>query len=548
MIRARRVALRTDLLAAALVASPLVRAPFLLNLFDDVVLVIDRERLEQDERGHVSWVGAVAGDATSAVSFTWNGGTLVGSVVTRGAAYELATTADGAVMVRERAPLSGVTELPPRVPARREVRPAVRDANLTAATVVVDVLVAYTAAARTQAGGTAQMEAAIANAVAVTNTAFQRSGVDAVLRAAATVEGSYLESTTPFDPILADLDAISPGGVASTAVEALRSATGADLVALITGRTGPSVCGVAWLGPATVAAYSVTEHVCLAAGQWSFSHELAHNFGANHAPGDGGAPPPNVPYAQGYRAGAIRTLMAYADPGFYYPRLLNFSSGTVREPMPAGLPTGTSLQDNARRLNETAATVAAYRTAPIPAPPPPDAFAASVSGTTVTLSWTPATPGGAVSSFEVEVGPAPGSAAYGRVALTQSPTSFPNVPAGAYYMRLRSVGAGGSSAPSAEVAAVVSPSCAAPGSPSLSAVVGAGLVSLVWSAPPGSAPPSYYLGVGSMPDSDDLGIFPMGAATSVSATPPAGTYYARVVAANACGVGPVSSALAVTVP
>ena len=385
VVRARRVALRTDLLAAALVATPSPRAPFLLNLFDDVVLTIDRERLERDARGHASWVGAVAGDATSTASLTWNGGTLVGGVVTRGVAYDLATVDDGAVLVRERLPMTGVRELPPRVPAAGAARLAAGEPMLTAHAAVIDVLVAYTAAARVQAGGAAQMAAAIANALAVTNTAFQRSGVDAVVREAGIIEGSYAEATTPFDPILSDLDAISPGGVASAAVEAARAASGADLVALITGRTGPSICGVAWLGPATVAAYSVTEQVCLAAGQWSFSHELGHNFGANHAPGDGGAPPPTVPYAQAYREGPVRTLMAYADPGFYHPRILNFSSATVREPMPAGVPTGTSLQDNARRLNETAATVAGYRTAPHPVPPAPEAFAASVSGTTVTL-------------------------------------------------------------------------------------------------------------------------------------------------------------------
>jgi len=292
----------------------------------------------------------------------------------------------------------------------------------------------------------------------------------------------------------------------------------------------------------------VTEQVCLAAGQWSFSHELGHNLGANHAPGDGGAPPPAVPYAQAYREGPVRTLMAYADPGLYYPRILNFSSGTVREPMPGDVPTGTSLQDAARRLHETAASVAGYRTVPSPVPPAPDAFVAEVSGTTVTLSWTPASVGGAVSSFEVEVSPTPGSAAFGRVTLTQSPAYFPNVPAGTYYMRLRSVGPGGTSAPSADVAAVVAPTCSTPGLPSLSAVVSEGLVAITWSASSGSSPPSYYLGVGSAPGSDDLGVFSMGAATAVPATPPRGRYYLRVAAVNLCGAGPVSAVVTATVP
>ncbi len=547
--RTRRMALRPDLLAAALVATPSPRAPFLLNLFDDVVLTVDRERLERDMRGHVTWVGAVAGDATSTASFTWNGGTFVGGVVTRGIAYELTTAADGAVVVRQHLPMTGVRELPPRVPAAQAPRLVTGAARLTAHAAVIDVLVAYTASARVQAGGAAQMAAAIANALAVTNTAFQRSGVTAMVREAGIIEASYAEATTPFDPILADLDAISPGGIASAAVEAARAASGADLVALITGRSGPSVCGVAWLGPAPVAAYSVTEQVCLAAGQWSFSHELGHNFGANHAPGDGGAPPPSVPYAQAYREGPVRTLMAYADPAIYYPRILNFSSATVREPPPDGVPTGTSLQDNARRLHDTAATLADYRTAPRPVPPAPEAFAASVSGTTVTLSWTPTRAGGSVSAFDVEGGPTPGSAAYGRLTFTASPATLTDVPPGTYYLRLRSVGPDGTSAPSSEVAAVVPAPCAVPGLPSLTAVVRAGTVAITWSAAAGSSVPSYYyLGVGSAPATDDLGIYFMGTATTVSATPPTGTYYLRVAAASACGLGPASPVVTVTVP
>ena len=133
--------------------------------------------------------------------------------------------------------------------------------------------------------------------------------------------------------------------------------------------------------------------------------------------------------------------------------------------------------------------------------------------------------------------------------LTQSPTTLAEVPPGTYYLRLRSVGPNGTSAPSSEIAAVVTAPCTAPGLPSLTAVVNAGTVAITWSAAAGSSAPAYYyLGVGSAPGTDDLGIYFMGAATTVSATPPAGTYYLRVVAASACGIGPTSPVVAVTVP
>ena len=73
-----------------------------------------------------------------------------------------------------------------------------------------------------------------------------------------------------------------------------------------------------------------------------------------------GSPPSFPAYARAYREGPIRTLMAYALPGSP-PRLLNFSSAIVREPAVIGLPTGNSLQDNARQIREAADLVAGFR-------------------------------------------------------------------------------------------------------------------------------------------------------------------------------------------
>lgn len=543
--RTRRVAFRSDLLTAALVPGSAARAPFVLNLFADVVVAIERERLEVNARGQAAWVGAVVGDAGSLATLTWDGRHMAGSVVTRGVAYEFASDGSGEAIVRQRLPMEGLVELAPRLPRDPPALRADQPAAPAATAPVIDLLIFYTAAARTRAGGTAQIELELANAVAVTNTAFLRSAANATIRAVNVAEVPYVESAAPGQPIVYDLEVMSPGGAASAAVETARTLAGADLVMLITGRATPQACGIAWIGPSPAAVYSVTEQACLFAGQWSFSHELGHNFGADHAPGD--SVQQGVAYARGYRAGAVRTLMAYADPSAYVPRILNYSSATVVEPAPMGSPTGTSLQDNARRINETAAILANY-TAMNTAPAPPTAFAASVSGTSVTLSWAPAAWSTEVSSFTLEAGPTAQSSIFGQVSLAQSPAVFTDVPPGTYYLRLRSSGPGGVSAPTPDVIATVAPPCVPPGRPTLSVSFNGGTVTLTWSSSAGSSLATYVLGVGTEPGTENLGIYQVGTLSTLVASPLAGTYYVRVAATNSCGAGPASATVAVTVP
>ncbi len=94
----------------------------------------------------------------------------------------------------------------------------------------------------------------------------------------------------------------------------------------------------------------------------------------------------------------------------------------------------------------------------------------------------------------------------------------------------------------------VGPTCAAPGAGTLSASVANGTVTLDWSASSGTGPFHYSLAVGSSAGGSEHGVHAMGAATAVVATPPPGTYYVRVLAANACGVGGASPDVVVTVP
>ncbi len=546
--RSRQLRVSATALGELLHAGSPRRAALALNLFPDVVLTIARERLETGLRGHTTWVGHVEGDDLSTVSLTWDGQVLSGGVVTRGRSFDLVPSGTGTVAVVERAAGSPPVELPSlEPPAQREAGAYVQDFAADDSTARIDLLVVYTPAARAKVGGTAQIESQLANAVAVTNTAFQRSGVNAVLTAVGLREIAYTEGSG----LNEDLSAISGGGGANPAIEALRGATGADLVALVTGRpTTAGGCGVAWLGPSNGYGFSVTEQACMYAGQWTFTHELGHNFGARHAPGDSSDTTPTcASYPCGYREGVVRTLMAYYQAGAAAARVLNFSSATVREPVGTGVPTGNSLQDNARRLGETVGAVANYRTALPPAsvPDAPTQFAATVVGSTVTLAWLPPAAGAIVSGYQLEAGSAPGAANILSTAVAGSPLAVGSVPAGIYYVRLRSVNPAGRSGPTADVTVVVG-GCTPPGAIVLSAQRSGGVVTLAWTVPSGTAPFTYTLGAGSVPGAIDRGLFPMGGVTGYAVAPPPGAYFVKAVAANACGQGPVSNEVLVAVP
>ncbi|MGE3276319.1 MAG: fibronectin type III domain-containing protein [Vicinamibacterales bacterium] len=90
----------------------------------------------------------------------------------------------------------------------------------------------------------------------------------------------------------------------------------------------------------------------------------------------------------------------------------------------------------------------------------------------------------------------------------------------------------------------------APGAPAaVEASVQSGKVALSWTAPEGEAPTSYVIEAGSAPGESNQGTFvTAGSATSFEREAPAGTYYVRVFARNACGTSPAASEVAVTVP
>lgn len=264
---------------------------------------------------------------------------------------------------------------PLRDPGCRAIPPSEDDRNDQAAARlgnpcddgdILDVLVKWTPAARIQAGGDIAIRSLAEASVAISNHVYATSDVRVRMRAVGYGETeSYDLDLT--DQVLTHLRVNGDGYLDS--VHAEREMVGADLVALIQG-TSSYWCGVAYLlgVPAADYGFSCTVWSC-ALGNLTFTHEVGHNQGCCHAPGDGGGCTTGgvFPYSTGHRftgdSGTLwRTVMAYS-PGSRWPRLS--SPDVLHDGTPTGLP-GENGSDNARTVRETAETMANFRCSVIP--------------------------------------------------------------------------------------------------------------------------------------------------------------------------------------
>jgi len=225
-------------------------------------------------------------------------------------------------------------------------------------------------------------------------------------------------------------------------------------------------------------------------------------------------------------APATSTAVGNVPPGTYYVRLRAQNALGTSAPTP-----------------ERAVTVGACA-----APGPPASFTGSSNDQTVTLQWTPPTTGVA-QGYQVVAGSAPGLANLAVLPFPGTVTSTTQVaPYGTYYVRVLATNVCGTSAPSQEITLVVQPCAAAPANPTgLTRSVSGGIVTLGWSAAAGAT--SYTIVAGSATGGSNLAVFATGtAATSLVTPAPAGTYYVRVIATNACGQSGASNEVTVVVP
>jgi hypothetical protein len=190
-------------------------------------------------------------------------------------------------------------------------------------------------------------------------------------------------------------------------------------------------------------------------------------------------------------------------------------------------------------------------------PPPPSApgapgqLAASVSGSNVTLTWSPPESGGAPTTYVIAAGSASGWSNLAHFATGSTLTTFTaiDVPPGMYFVRVGAQNATGSGPPSNEVTLTVGQSCTAAPPSALQYTVSGSLVTLTWApAAGGVAPTSYLVEAGTSVALTDIGTFNTGwPTTTFAAHAPPGVYFVRLRAATPCGVSAPTTDIVIVV-
>ena len=221
------------------------------------------------------------------------------------------------------------------------------------ATSNVDVMLIYTSAAKYGAGSESNIRALAQQSVDQMNLSLSNSQVDANITLVYTGEVAYTETGSGYT----DLDWVTNNsGVAS-----LRNQYGADLVGFLVENPG-NLCGLGWYmaNPSPNFAsrgFQVTRRNCM--GGWTVAHEFGHNMGLQHDEANAGGRLGPYQYNYGHiLSNNYHTIMAYGSSCNWCPVINNLSNPDVSF---RGVPTGTAYHNNARRLNDTRAIVAAFR-------------------------------------------------------------------------------------------------------------------------------------------------------------------------------------------
>lgn len=219
-------------------------------------------------------------------------------------------------------------------------------------------------------------------AVDAANTALANGSVNARIELVTIREVSHTESQNPVD------DLVFLGRHPS--MVALRKQAQVSLISIIT--LSSNVCGIAYLmdrdeyeGRATPSGLSLVRRSCL--DDQTLMHELGHNLGAQHDPGNAQSPSQALfPHAFGhFVAPLFRTIMSYDTLCGGCPRIDHFSNPNVSF---AGHPVGIANErDNARVVEATHARFAVRTTPGTVCRPGPDRLCLLKKRFQVELQW-----------------------------------------------------------------------------------------------------------------------------------------------------------------
>lgn len=350
---------------------------FTLDLFPGVAVEAQVTRVEATASGGIAIIARLSDHPLGTAVLVQNGHVMTGSVTFPGASYSILPAEPGTVRIAKIAP----ELLPPEGEPLVVTGAAPTAADLAEADAptdtgkLIDVIVFWTPAAQTAAGGLANIQANIDTAITLTNNAYRNSGIAQRIRLVSKQAVVYTETSSPSDPFTNALNAITNGTIAGTALA--RNTYGADEVVLVIQDT--TYCGLAWL-PLTIAIGNAGQGFAVVGGgscltsNFSFGHELGHNMGAHHdpyvAPGPGA-----FAYSHGMShigvnsAASWRTIMAYnnecsATVGgctrlqYFSNPMVNYTDGFAMGDGPA--------RNNALTLNKSVNAVSNYRATAVP--------------------------------------------------------------------------------------------------------------------------------------------------------------------------------------
>jgi hypothetical protein len=322
-----------------------------------------------------AWTGIIEGDPSSDVTLVVSGQGVIGVISTSGGQpYQLRPLADGMTLLEQiddTPALDAGLEPDPRPEPSGAATHVTRHYAMTGcpteptacdAGAMIDVLVAYTDAAREWAGGMHKLQGHLRAAIARANSSLNRSGVWHRIRLKATMATDWAESGTPQQ----DLAALTQFGAEwSLAIRERRDSpeVGADLVVLITAASngdgyayGPRDC------PDRDRAYAVVAVQSLRARN-ALAHEVGHLLGAGHI-NEPGFDDYSRAFRQTSPAGQCRGFSTIMDGASLCPKCvrLNAWSAGADARKHCGEPLGDARADNSATVMRSACEVAQYAT------------------------------------------------------------------------------------------------------------------------------------------------------------------------------------------